>query len=183
MNYKTKAVLPAVVLAGCSSAPLPTPMNIDNHPANATVTVSGTRERIDVIVDPEAATLSGKPLGPLAFHIALSGATDCPGECLKMPVRVPLDGQATTGSFVLGGATYQIGPLLDPATNRYVFVQSGDPLALPRGTAGGLFELYHLDASGASFQILFAPLFAEEYPVPGVVHLIATGSIDVDFER
>jgi hypothetical protein len=182
MNY-TAMVVPALLAAGCSSyAPLPTPMDIDHQPAKARASASGTRAGLDVTLDPEAATLAGEPLGRLAFHVDLAGAIDCPGECLKQPIKVALDGQATTGSFELGSSTYDIGPNFDPTTNRYVFVEAGDPLRLPRGSAAALFEFYHLDASGASFQILLAPLFGVGLPDPSAVHVLATGGIDVDFE-
>ncbi|MGE5184923.1 MAG: hypothetical protein ACM31C_22800 [Acidobacteriota bacterium] len=174
-------------LAACSAQqPLPIAMSVDNVPGHATVVAGGTRGELDVTIQPEDAVLAGQVVGTLMFRVGLAATPDCP-KCLATPAKVPLDGAQVTGSFELGAATYDIESVVDPtkpATSQYyLFADAADPLHVPRGSVAAIFYFHHLDAAGASVQLMMEPLFGAGLPDPSAAHLLVVGDFDVTFQR
>lgn len=168
----------ALTLVGCADQPAPpTPMALDSLPATATITSAGTRDLVEIWIDPTPrATLGGVPVGRLKFRLDLSKVTDCSANCER---KVALDGAAITGAFLYGSFTYDIEPATNANTGVCPFVQEGDPLHLQRGTIGGSFTFRELDGDGARIAIMLSPTFGIGFPYPNVPHVVGIGDFDV----
>lgn len=176
MTHSTTSLGLVALVAACSDTPTLPNMSLDGLPAMAALTPSGTRDLVEITIDPRDAKLGGESVGTLWFRLELSGTADCTSDCPTMP----LDGELVKANLVYGVLTYDVGQPPTPDVG-CPLTQEGDPLQVPRGTIRGALSFRRLDRSGMELSILLLPTFGPGFPYPGVTHEMLIAPIDVTF--
>jgi hypothetical protein len=178
MKHSTPSLGFVALVAACADPPPLPNMNLDGLPAIAVLTPVGSRDFLEISIDPHGAKLGGETVGMLWFRLDLTRTPDCTSTC---PVMT-LDGATAHGSLVYGVLTYDVGQPL-ARDGACPLTQEGDPLQLPRGTIAGTFSFQRLDRSGTELSIMLLPTFGLGFPDPGVTHEVVVAPIDVTFVR